>query len=158
MSFVKASVTYDSCESITYDDQTSQKLNHKGKAGIGYQGPENSKPIWLKNKLDKDKAKAGSKSFVPNQPRRNSTKTLTDSSTGKTVKLIQVRVPKGEWLVVVRSGGLRVKPMARCRAPRSVRSPTSGAQKRAGSDRRCQEVARTMSGSWQASRGEGAHE
>ncbi|KZV30694.1 hypothetical protein F511_19487, partial [Dorcoceras hygrometricum] len=33
-----------------------------------------------------------------------------------------------------------------------------GAQKRAESDRRCQEVARTMSGSWQASRGEVAHE
>ncbi|KZV24455.1 hypothetical protein F511_17242 [Dorcoceras hygrometricum] len=118
MRFVKASVTSDSCESIKYNDQTSPKLNHKGKSGIGYQRPENSKPSWLKNKLDKDKAKAGSKSFVPNQPRRNSTKvksgwrkvqprrdlngqnmkstlnrshhgfaqTLTDSSTGKTVK------------------------------------------------------------------------
>ncbi|KZV36046.1 UDP-glucuronate:xylan alpha-glucuronosyltransferase 1 [Dorcoceras hygrometricum] len=74
MSFVKANVTYDSCESMTYNDQTSSKLNHKGKAGIGYQRPENSKPSWLKNKLDKDKAKAGSKSFVPNQSRRNSTK------------------------------------------------------------------------------------
>ncbi|KZV27235.1 hypothetical protein F511_04688 [Dorcoceras hygrometricum] len=73
MSFVKASVTYDNCESMTYNDQTSQKLNHKGKAGIGYQRPDNSKPSWLKNKLDKDKAKAGSKSFAPNQPRRNST-------------------------------------------------------------------------------------
>ncbi|KZV33620.1 transport inhibitor response 1-like protein [Dorcoceras hygrometricum] len=30
--------------------------------------------------------------------------------------------------------------------------------KRMGSDRRCQEVVRTMSGSWKASRGEGAHE
>ncbi|KZV25897.1 hypothetical protein F511_20521 [Dorcoceras hygrometricum] len=112
------SVTYDSYESITYNDQTSQKLNHKGKAGIGYQRPENSNPNWLKNKLDKDKVKSGSKLFVPNQPRRNSTKvksgwrkvqprrdlngqnmkstlnrshhgfaqTLTDSSTGKTIK------------------------------------------------------------------------
>ncbi|KZV49396.1 hypothetical protein F511_29304 [Dorcoceras hygrometricum] len=119
MSFVKASVTYDSFESMTYNDQTSQKWNHKGKTGIGYQRPENSKPSWLKNKLDKDKSKAGSKSFAPNQPRRNSTKvksswrkvqlrrdlngqnmkstlnrshhgfaqTLTDSSTGKTVKI-----------------------------------------------------------------------
>ncbi|KZV25620.1 hypothetical protein F511_08649, partial [Dorcoceras hygrometricum] len=34
----------------------------------------------------------------------------------------------------------------------------SGAQKRTGSDRPCQEVARTMSGSWQAYRGERAHE
>ncbi|KZV15855.1 hypothetical protein F511_10951 [Dorcoceras hygrometricum] len=118
MSFVKANVIYDPCESMKYDDQTSHKLNHKPKAGIGFQRPENSNPSWLKKKLDKDKAKAGSKSFVPNQPRRNSTKvksgwrkvqprrdlngqnmkstlnrshrnfaqTLTDSSTGKTVK------------------------------------------------------------------------
>ncbi|KZV48031.1 spindle pole body component 110-like [Dorcoceras hygrometricum] len=118
MSFVKASVIHDPYESMTYNDQTSQKSNHKVKVGIGFQKPENSKPSWLKNKLDKDKAKAGSKSFVPNQPRRNSTKvksgwrkvrprrdingqnmkstlnrshrnfaqTLTDSSTGKTVK------------------------------------------------------------------------
>ncbi|KZV17497.1 disease resistance protein-like [Dorcoceras hygrometricum] len=74
MSFVKASVIHDPCESMTYNDQTSHKLNNKGKAGIGYQRLENSKPSWLKNKLDKDKAKAGSKSFVPNHPRRNSTK------------------------------------------------------------------------------------
>ncbi|KZV40369.1 hypothetical protein F511_01691 [Dorcoceras hygrometricum] len=74
MSFVKANVIYDPCESMTYDDQTSHKLNHKGKAGMGSQRPENSKPSWLKNKLDKDKAKAGSKSFAPNQPRRKSTK------------------------------------------------------------------------------------
>ncbi|KZV34167.1 nuclear-pore anchor [Dorcoceras hygrometricum] len=77
MSFVKDNVIYDYCESMTYNDQTSQKLNHKGKAGIDFQRPENSKPSWLKNKLDKDKAKAGSKSFVPNQPsviqRRSST-------------------------------------------------------------------------------------
>ncbi|KZV34386.1 hypothetical protein F511_29883 [Dorcoceras hygrometricum] len=93
--------------------------------------PENSKHSWLKNKLDKDKAKAGSKSFVPNQPRRNSrkaksgwtkaqprrdlsgqnmksklngshnyTQTLKDTYTGKTIKVIQVWVPKG----VIRSG------------------------------------------------------
>ncbi|KZV37000.1 hypothetical protein F511_25890 [Dorcoceras hygrometricum] len=130
MSFVKASVTYDSCESMTYTDQTSQKLNHKGKSGIGYQRPVNSKPSWLKNKLDKDKAKAGSKSFAPNQPRRNSTKvksswrkvqpkrdlsgqnikstfnrshhiyaqTLTDSSTGKTIKVHGLL--EGSWLMV----------------------------------------------------------
>ncbi|KZV45463.1 hypothetical protein F511_12911 [Dorcoceras hygrometricum] len=66
-SFVKANVVYDPCESMTYNDQTPQKLNHKVKAGIGFQKPENSKPSWLKNKLDKDKAKAGRKSFVPNQ-------------------------------------------------------------------------------------------
>ncbi|KZV21385.1 hypothetical protein F511_18551 [Dorcoceras hygrometricum] len=118
MSFVKANVIHDPYESMTYNDQIPQKLNHKVKAGIGFQKPENSKPSWLKNKLDKDKAKAGRKSFVPNQPWRSSTKvksgwkmvqpkrdlngqnmkstlnrshhnfaqTLTDSSTGKTVK------------------------------------------------------------------------
>ncbi|KZV23547.1 hypothetical protein F511_02033 [Dorcoceras hygrometricum] len=86
ISFVKASVIHDPYESMTYNDQTSQKLNHKVKAGIGFQKPENSKPSWLKNKQDKDKEKAGRKSFVPNQPWRCSTKTLTDSSTGKTVK------------------------------------------------------------------------
>ncbi|KZV42831.1 putative tRNA modification GTPase MnmE [Dorcoceras hygrometricum] len=74
MSFVKADVIYDCFESITFDDQNSPKLSDNGKAGIGFQRPENSKPSWLKNKLDKDKAKAGSKSFVPNQPRHNSRK------------------------------------------------------------------------------------
>ncbi|KZV33396.1 hypothetical protein F511_40443 [Dorcoceras hygrometricum] len=74
MSFVKANVIYDCCESMTYDDQTYQKLNHNGKAGIGFQKPENSKPSWLKNKLDKDKEKAGRKSFVLNQSWRSSKK------------------------------------------------------------------------------------
>ncbi|KZV46813.1 hypothetical protein F511_36738 [Dorcoceras hygrometricum] len=61
-SFVKANVIYDFFESITFDDQNTPKLSDNGKAGIGFQRPENSKPSWLKNKLDKDKAKAGSKS------------------------------------------------------------------------------------------------
>ncbi|KZV38477.1 hypothetical protein F511_37153 [Dorcoceras hygrometricum] len=74
MSFVKSNVIYDCYESITFDDLKSHKLNDNGKDRIGFQRPENSKPSWLKNKLDKDKAKAGSKSFVPNQPRRNSRK------------------------------------------------------------------------------------
>ncbi|KZV48633.1 hypothetical protein F511_19724 [Dorcoceras hygrometricum] len=42
-----------------YDDQNSSQLNQKRKAGIGYVKPEN-KSSWLKNKLDKEKAKAGS--------------------------------------------------------------------------------------------------
>ncbi|KZV46883.1 rho GTPase-activating protein 7-like [Dorcoceras hygrometricum] len=127
MSLVKANVIYDCFESITFDDQNTPKLSDNGKAGIGFQRPENSKPSWLNNKLDKDKEKAGSKSFVPNQPRRNSRKaksgwtktqprrdlsgqkmksklnrshynyaqTLTDPNTGKTMKVIQVWVPKG---------------------------------------------------------------
>ncbi|KZV15970.1 golgin candidate 5 [Dorcoceras hygrometricum] len=74
MRFVKANVIYDCFESITFDDQNSPKLNDNGKAGIGFSKPENSKPRWLKNKLDKDKAKAGRKTFVPNQPWRSSTK------------------------------------------------------------------------------------
>ncbi|KZV30621.1 hypothetical protein F511_44069 [Dorcoceras hygrometricum] len=132
MSFVKADMIYDCFESITFDDHNSPKLSDNGKVGIGFQRPENSKPSWLKNKLDKDKAKAGSKSFVPNQPRHNSRKaksgwtktqprrdlsgqkmksklnrshsnysqTFVDPHTGKTVKVIQVWVPKG----VIRSG------------------------------------------------------
>ncbi|KZV37587.1 hypothetical protein F511_13858 [Dorcoceras hygrometricum] len=137
MSFVKANVIYDCFESITFDDQNSPKLSDNGKAGIGFQRPENSKPSWLKNKLDKDKAKAGSKSFVPNQPKHNSRKaksgwtknqpridlngqkmksklkrshnyaqTFVDPHTGKTVKLIQVWVPKGhERILLVELAG-----------------------------------------------------
>ncbi|KZV33326.1 hypothetical protein F511_41498 [Dorcoceras hygrometricum] len=74
MNFVKASVIHNAYESIEYDDQTSRKLNQKGKAGIEYIRPKNSKPSWLKNRLEKDKAKAGSKSSVPNQSRRGSKK------------------------------------------------------------------------------------
>ncbi|KZV37997.1 hypothetical protein F511_23452 [Dorcoceras hygrometricum] len=54
-----ASVIHDAYESVKYDDQTTGQLNHKGKTGIGYFKPENSKPSWLTNRLEKDKAKAG---------------------------------------------------------------------------------------------------
>ncbi|KZV56690.1 hypothetical protein F511_41149 [Dorcoceras hygrometricum] len=64
MSFVKASVIDDPCESVRYDDQISEPLNKKGKACIGYDRLESSKSGWLKNRLDKEKEKAGSKSFV----------------------------------------------------------------------------------------------
>ncbi|KZV29320.1 hypothetical protein F511_34975 [Dorcoceras hygrometricum] len=74
MNFVKSSVIHNSYESVKYDDQTSGLLNQKGKAGIGYSRPENSKLIWLNNILEKDKAKDGSKSSVPNQSRRGSKK------------------------------------------------------------------------------------
>ncbi|KZV19231.1 hypothetical protein F511_20967 [Dorcoceras hygrometricum] len=74
MSYVKANVIYDSCESVRYDYQNSLKLNQKGKAGIGYLRLEKSKPSWLKNRLDKDKEKAVSKSFVSHHPRRSSKK------------------------------------------------------------------------------------
>ncbi|KZV48587.1 hypothetical protein F511_22257 [Dorcoceras hygrometricum] len=74
MNFVKASVIYNAYESVKYDDQNSGKLNQKCKARIGYIRSENSKPSWIKNRLEKDKAKAGSKSCVPNQSRRGSKK------------------------------------------------------------------------------------
>ncbi|KZV50732.1 hypothetical protein F511_09259 [Dorcoceras hygrometricum] len=77
MSFVKANVIYDCFESVTYDDQNSPKLSDNGKAGIGFSKPESSKPNWLKNKLDKDKAKASQKPFVPNQSWRSSKKMMT---------------------------------------------------------------------------------
>ncbi|KZV38299.1 hypothetical protein F511_35863 [Dorcoceras hygrometricum] len=78
MSFFKASVIHDPCESVRYDDQISELLNKKGKAGIGYDRPESSKSGWLKNRLDKEKAKAGSKSFVQNQQRRGSKKVKSE--------------------------------------------------------------------------------
>ncbi|KZV49165.1 hypothetical protein F511_04434 [Dorcoceras hygrometricum] len=64
-SFVKGGVIHDCIESIRYDDQDTSQLDRKGKGkvGVGYQRLENSKPGWLKNKLNKDKAKAASQIF-----------------------------------------------------------------------------------------------
>ncbi|KZV19065.1 hypothetical protein F511_13981 [Dorcoceras hygrometricum] len=59
MNFVKSSVIHNAYESVKYDDQTTGQLNHKGKTGIGYIKTENSKPSWLANRLENDKAKAG---------------------------------------------------------------------------------------------------
>ncbi|KZV36564.1 hypothetical protein F511_23593 [Dorcoceras hygrometricum] len=56
----------------------SGQLNKKGKDGIGYNRPENSKSSGLKNRLDKEKEKAGSKSFVQNQQRRGSKKVKSE--------------------------------------------------------------------------------
>ncbi|KZV19845.1 hypothetical protein F511_22857 [Dorcoceras hygrometricum] len=70
MNFVKASVTHDVYDSVKYDDQITGQLNHKGKNGIDYIKPENCKPSWLTNRLEKDKAKAIPKLYVPNQQRR----------------------------------------------------------------------------------------
>ncbi|KZV50089.1 hypothetical protein F511_21324 [Dorcoceras hygrometricum] len=67
MSFVKADRIYNCLESVKYDNQNSPKLNENEKAGIGFSKPERFKPNWLKNRLDKDKAKASQKPFVPNQ-------------------------------------------------------------------------------------------
>ncbi|KZV58101.1 hypothetical protein F511_36011 [Dorcoceras hygrometricum] len=41
---------------------------------MGYSRPENSKPSWLKNRLEKNKAKAGSNSSVLNQSKCGSKK------------------------------------------------------------------------------------
>ncbi|KZV18693.1 hypothetical protein F511_14203 [Dorcoceras hygrometricum] len=61
-------------ETSTQSQLISEMLNKKGKVGIGYDRPESSKSGWLKNKLDKEKEKAGSKSFVQNQQRHGSRK------------------------------------------------------------------------------------
>ncbi|KZV58027.1 dystroglycan-like [Dorcoceras hygrometricum] len=74
MSFVKADMMYKCLDSVKYDNQNSPKLNENGKAGIGFSKPERLKPDWLKNRLDKDKAKASQKPFVPNQSWHNSKK------------------------------------------------------------------------------------
>ncbi|KZV55900.1 hypothetical protein F511_22767 [Dorcoceras hygrometricum] len=58
MSFVKSSVIHDTLESVKYDDQNASNLNQKGNQGIGYTQTENSKPSWLKNRLDKDRVKS----------------------------------------------------------------------------------------------------
>ncbi|KZV21212.1 hypothetical protein F511_17946 [Dorcoceras hygrometricum] len=49
-------------------------LNENGKAGIGFSKPESFKPDWLKNRLEKDKAKASPKPSIHNQSRPNSKK------------------------------------------------------------------------------------
>ncbi|KZV16800.1 hypothetical protein F511_11726 [Dorcoceras hygrometricum] len=132
MSFVKADMIYNCLESVKYDNQKSPKLNENGKAGIGFSKPERLNPDWLKNGLDKDKAKASQKPFVPNQSWHNSKKvktgwkkfqqrrdqydqsmkpklkrpardfahTFVDPRSGKTVRIIQIWVPKG----VIQSG------------------------------------------------------
>ncbi|KZV56669.1 hypothetical protein F511_34927 [Dorcoceras hygrometricum] len=74
MNFVKAGVIHDVCESVKYDDQFTGQLNHKGKNGIGYIKPENCKPSWLTNRLEKDKRKYVPKSSVQNHQRCDSTK------------------------------------------------------------------------------------
>ncbi|KZV41224.1 hypothetical protein F511_39638 [Dorcoceras hygrometricum] len=111
INFVKSSVTHDVCESVKYDYQTTGQLNHKGKNGIGYTKPENYKPSWLKNKLEKDKAKAGPKSSVPNQQRRGSTKS---KSLWTKVQPKQRRVGKIDdylfWLLSQLSSDKKDKP------------------------------------------------
>ncbi|KZV17498.1 hypothetical protein F511_40555 [Dorcoceras hygrometricum] len=66
-------------ETSTQSQQAYDKFNKMSfvKANVIYDCFESSfKPKWLKNKLDKDKAKAGQKPFVPNQPWRSSKKSF----------------------------------------------------------------------------------
>ncbi|KZV23716.1 hypothetical protein F511_07193 [Dorcoceras hygrometricum] len=130
--FSNTDMIYKCLESVKYDNQNSPKLNENGKAGIGFPKPERFKPNWLKNILDKDKAKASPKPFVPNQSWHNSKKvksgwkkfqqrrdqydhhkkpklkrtardfahTFVDPRSGKTVRIVQIWVPKG----VIQSG------------------------------------------------------
>ncbi|KZV44898.1 Phytoalexin-deficient 4-2 protein [Dorcoceras hygrometricum] len=132
MNFVKADLIYNCLESVNYDNQNSPKFNENGKAGIGFSRPESFKPNWLKNRLDKDKAKASHKPSVPHQSWHNSKKvksswkkvqqkrdqydyhdkpklkrtardfahTFVDPRNGKTIRIVQIWVPKG----VIQSG------------------------------------------------------
>ncbi|KZV37989.1 hypothetical protein F511_09809 [Dorcoceras hygrometricum] len=68
MNFVKASVIHNAYESVKYDDQDSGQLTQKGKAGIGYIISENSKPSWLKNRVEKDKGKLVLSHLFPTSP------------------------------------------------------------------------------------------
>ncbi|KZV54118.1 hypothetical protein F511_16958 [Dorcoceras hygrometricum] len=132
MGFVKADMMYNCFESVKYDNQNSPMLNENGKAGIGFSKPESFKPEWLKNRLEKDKAKASPKPSVHNQSRPNSKKvksgwkkfqqrrdqhdhyikpklkktardfahSFLDPRNGKTIRIVQIWVPKG----VIQSG------------------------------------------------------
>ncbi|KZV45558.1 hypothetical protein F511_36875 [Dorcoceras hygrometricum] len=91
MSFVKADMIYNCLESVKYDNQNSPKLSDNGKAGIGFSKPESFKPNWLKNRLDKDKAKAGQKPFVPNQSWHNSKKGESSSRGPQQPSDVQIR-------------------------------------------------------------------
>ncbi|KZV35844.1 hypothetical protein F511_36609 [Dorcoceras hygrometricum] len=96
MSFVKADMMYNCLESVKYDNQNSPKLNENGKAGIGFSKPERLKPDWLKNRLDKDKAKASQKPFIDSDPVIYRTTLL------RTFQVVTIcRVDKSEVLVVL---------------------------------------------------------
>ncbi|KZV23561.1 hypothetical protein F511_05115 [Dorcoceras hygrometricum] len=116
MSFVKASMLHDTLESVKYDDQIVSKMNQKGNSGIGYAEPENSKPSWLKNRLDKDRARAGSQSSDLHKQRHSSVKGHCDvlsmqmdsdlviyrTTLVRTFQVVTIcRVDKSEVLVVL---------------------------------------------------------
>ncbi|KZV54962.1 hypothetical protein F511_37071 [Dorcoceras hygrometricum] len=118
-------MTHDMNESIEHNDKISRKMNHESENGFGYVKPENNKPSWLRNRFVNMKAdfktsvpnqqrrgsmkvKSGWKK-VHHQRNLNgqSTKsnhnrfhnvyarTVVDTHTRRTVKVIQVWIPKG---------------------------------------------------------------
>ncbi|KZV22157.1 ocs element-binding factor 1-like [Dorcoceras hygrometricum] len=89
MSFVKDDMIYNCLESVKYDNQNSPKLSENGKAGIGFSKSESFKSNWLKNRLDKDKAKAGQK------PKSHSPKS---SSYAQHIELVSVRESRIQYL------------------------------------------------------------
>ncbi|KZV46232.1 hypothetical protein F511_19535 [Dorcoceras hygrometricum] len=96
MNFVKASVIHNSYESIKYDDQTSGKLNQKGKAAIGYIRPENSKPSWLKNRLEAP----GSDQF---HKETGTSKGITDSACKNPLVVVSVQYGPYNTYIPIRS-------------------------------------------------------
>ncbi|KZV24055.1 hypothetical protein F511_42709 [Dorcoceras hygrometricum] len=125
MNFVKSSMTHDMNESMEYNDQISGKMNHESKNGFEYVRPENNKPSWLRNRFVKVKAhfetsvpnqqrhgsvkvksgwkKAYSQRNLNGQSAKSNhnrfhnvyARTLVDTHTRRTVKVIQVWIPKG---------------------------------------------------------------
>ncbi|KZV57735.1 hypothetical protein F511_21786 [Dorcoceras hygrometricum] len=91
MGFVKADMIYNCLDSVKYDNQNYPMLNENGKAGIGFSKPESFKPDWLKNILEKDKAKASPKPSVHNQSWPNSKKGVSKKRTAADV---EAAVPK----------------------------------------------------------------
>ncbi|KZV45157.1 hypothetical protein F511_22359 [Dorcoceras hygrometricum] len=72
----KSGLGFNGGESSSGDTCTQSKLVYDKFKNMNFVKaiPENSKSSWLKNRLDKEKEKAGSKSFVQNQLRRDSKK------------------------------------------------------------------------------------
>ncbi|KZV35413.1 hypothetical protein F511_30557 [Dorcoceras hygrometricum] len=125
MNFVKSSMTHDINESIEYNDQISGKMNHRSKNGFEYVRLENNKPSWLRDRFVKVKAdfetsvpnqqrhgsvkvksgwkKAYSQRNLNGQSAKSNhnrfhnvyARTLVDTHTRRTVKVIQVWIPKG---------------------------------------------------------------
>ncbi|KZV51418.1 hypothetical protein F511_32034 [Dorcoceras hygrometricum] len=70
----------------TQSDLNTSNLNQKGKQGIGYSQPENSKSIWFKNRLEKDRVRSSPQSPDLNQLRqglkKKTSSTLNENQLG----------------------------------------------------------------------------